>query len=93
MDRFEFSKAFDYVWEKVQGLNKRIDDEKPWELAKNGETEKLEKCLTSLVLDLLQVNAELSPFIPGTSEKIADVFAGEINPPKTPLFPKKIIKK
>ena len=88
MDRFEFSKAFDYVWEKVQGLNKRIDDEKPWELAKNGETEKLEKCLTSLVLDLLQVNAELSPFIPGTSEKIASVFAGEINPPKTPLFPK-----
>lgn len=88
MDRFEFSKAFDYTWERVQGLNKRIDDEKPWELAKNGETEKLEKCLTSLILDLLQVNLELSPFMPGTSEKIASVFTGEITPPKTPLFPK-----
>ena len=37
MDRFEFSKAFDYVWDKVQGINKEIDEAKPWSLAKNGE--------------------------------------------------------
>lgn len=89
MDKFEYNKAFDYVWEKVQGLNKRIDDEKPWVLAKNGEKEKLQSCLKSLVIDLLQANCELSPFIPATAEKIAKVFTGEIKPPKEPLFPKK----
>ena len=88
MNKFEFAKAFDYVWEKVQGLNKRIDDEKPWELAKNGEKNKLEQCLGSLINDLRQVAVELSPFIPSTSEKILAVFDREITLPKTPLFPK-----
>ena len=88
MNKFEFAKAFDYVWEKVQGLNKRIDEEKPWELAKNGEKEKLEQCLSGLIEGLKQVAVELSPFIPETSEKILIVFDGKITPPKTPLFPK-----
>ena len=89
MDRFEFNKAFDYAWEKVQNLNKRIDDEKPWMLAKNGETDKLKKCLNSLIKDLLQVSLELTPFIPDTCEKITKVFEDPIAPPETPLFPKK----
>ena len=88
MDKFEFSKAFDYVWEKVQDLNKRIDEEKPWSLAKDGEIEKLEKCLRGLIKDLLNVNYMLSPFIPSTTEKIFEVFAEPIAPPETPLFPK-----
>ena len=88
MNNFEFSRAFDYVWEKVQNINKRIDDEKPWMLAKNGETEKLQECLRSLIIDLLNVNYMLSPFIPNTTEKIFEIFAGEIKPPATPLFPK-----
>ena len=88
MEKFEYSKAFDFVWELVQGLNKRIDDEKPWVLAKNGETDKLSDCLHGLVDGLLQVNTMLSPFLPGTAEKIGEIFAGKIEPPKQPLFPK-----
>lgn len=88
MRRFEFSHGFDYVWEKIQGLNKKIDEEKPWVLAKNGETEKLNKCLTEMMLELRQVAVELSPFIPTTSERILDIFVGEVYPPEAPLFPK-----
>ena len=88
MDQFEYARAFDYAWDKVQGLNKRIDDEKPWVLAKEGDTEKLQKCLKGIVKDLLQVNYELKPFIPTTADRIAKVFDGDIEPPKTPLFPK-----
>jgi methionyl-tRNA synthetase len=88
MNKFEFSRAFDYTWEKVQNINKRIDDEKPWMLAKNGETEKLQECLKSLITDLLKVNYMLSPFIPNATEKIFEIFADDIEPPKTPLFPK-----
>ncbi len=89
MDNFEFTKAFDYAWTKVQNINKRIDDEKPWELAKNGETDKLNSVLSSLVNDMRNVNEMLKPFIPVAAEKISNVFDAEvIEPPKTPLFPK-----
>jgi methionyl-tRNA synthetase len=90
MDNFQFAKAFDYAWEKVQGINKRIDDEKPWTLAKNGETEKLAECLGDLVRELLEVAILLSPFIPNAAEKIYRIFtADKIVPPEEPLFPKK----
>lgn len=89
MNEFKFSKALDYVWEKVQDINKRIDEEKPWVLAKNGEIEKLEKVLNELANSLISVNRMLSPFLPGTSEKIASIFeGGKVLPPKEPLFPK-----
>lgn len=88
MDKFEFSKAFDFAWKKVQELNKRIDEEKPWALAKKGDIQKLRNCLTRLIEDLRQVSYELAPFLPGTTEKIEAIFKGEIEPPKIPLFPK-----
>ncbi len=90
MDAFNFSNAFDYAWEKVQAINKRIDDEKPWMLAKAGETAKLVDCLRSLIQDLLTVSQLIEPFLPDTAAKIATIFkgSGEIVPPETPLFPK-----
>lgn len=88
MDKFEFSKTFDYIWQKVQGVNRRIDQEKPWVLAKNEDKTELLNCLTSLIGDLLQINYELKPFLPSTSEKIAAVFGETIVLPETPLFPK-----
>lgn len=88
MDKFQYSKAFDYVWEKVQKINREIDEQKPWALAKDGETEALKQCLRGLIVELLNANYMLKPFIPQTSEKIAAVFSDPIVPPETPLFPK-----
>lgn len=89
MDRFEFSRAFDYAWTKVQDLNKQIDEAKPWELAKNGETEKVAAVLQELAQGLLAANHMLSVFLPETSEQIRAIFTAEqILPPVTPLFPK-----
>ena len=89
MNKFEFSHALDLVWEQIQDLNKRIDEEKPWVLAKNGDDKKLQTCLNGLVNDLLKVNYMLQPFLPTTSQRIMEIFeADEITPPKEPLFPK-----
>ena len=89
MDEFEFSKAFDYAWEMVQGLNKRIDKEKPWSLAKEGKTEQLEECMNGLVEELVVITRMLMPFLPETATRIEKVFVcDEILPPKIPLFPK-----
>lgn len=88
MDEFEFSKAFDYAWERVQKINRRIDEEKPWSLAKEGNIENLNKCMKELIDELLVANKMLSPFMPTVTEKIAAIFTGLIMPPEIPLFPK-----
>lgn len=89
MDNFELSKAFDLVWTRIQNINKRIDDEKPWMLAKNGETEKLTQVMKSLIRELKTANQMLLPFLPDAAQKVAEIFAGEtITPPSVPLFPK-----
>ncbi len=88
MEKFEFSNAFDFVWGKIQYLNKKIDEEKPWSLAKNGEVEQFNDCMGRLIIGLLMANYELSPFLPKTSARIFEIFDGEITPPETPLFPK-----
>ena len=88
MNSYEYSKAFDYVWERIQNINRMIDEEKPWMLAKAGETEKLAECLNKLANELLSANKMLGPFLPEVSAKIADIFAGTVTPPEQPLFPK-----
>ena len=89
MDEMNFVRGFDVVWRKVQDLNKEIDDQKPWELAKNGEVEKVKEVLGEIIDGLLVVSYHLRPFLPETAEKIEAIFTAEkIEPPKTPLFPK-----
>jgi len=88
MNDFRFKDAFDYTWEKVQAINKEIDDKKPWALAKEGKKDELETVLGELVQNLLATAKLLEPFLPATAGRIQDIFAGEILPPEEPLFPK-----
>ncbi|MBQ3306516.1 methionine--tRNA ligase [Candidatus Saccharibacteria bacterium] len=90
MDALYFSRAFDYAWEKVQAINKRIDDTKPWELAKAGKSEELKTLLNSLATDLLNANHLLKPFLPETTETIEKIFTAEKIVPGDPLFPKSL---
>lgn len=89
MDKYEYAKAFDYTWTKIQKINQEIDIEKPWALAKEGETKKLKEVLNKIVQELMEANYELAPFLPETSRRIEEVFQNPIEPPKVPLFPKK----
>ena len=89
MDKFEFNRALDYVWSKIQALNKQIDESKPWELAKNGETERAASVLQALERGIIEVAQYLQIFLPETAAKITEIFTKtEILPPKEPLFPK-----
>ena len=88
MNKYQYSLAIDYVWGILQGLNRKIDDEKPWMLAKNGEIDKLNQCLNNLISELLLANKLLTPFLPNACEKISAIFTNPIAPPEIPLFPK-----
>lgn len=88
MSKFEFNFAFEILWKQIQDLNKRIDAEKPWALAKT-DPEKAASILTEIIQDLASVNERLAIFLPETSEKIAEIFSAElIARPAEPLFPK-----
>ena len=88
MAKYEFNFAFEVIWKQIQDLNKRIDEENPWALAKT-EPEKAKAVLADIIQELLNINVRLGIFLPETSEKIAEIFGAEaIEPPATPLFPK-----
>ncbi len=89
MDKFEFSKALDLVWGKIQQLNKQIDEQKPWELAKNGESERVQEVLRDLERGLVDTAQLLTVFLPETAQQIIDIFTAKaVVPPAQPLFPK-----
>ena len=88
MKKYEFNFAFDILWDGITELNKRIDSEKPWAVAKENPT-KAKLILETLVDDLLSINDRLAIFLPDTSKQIEEIFtAADIVPPSTPLFPK-----
>lgn len=86
---FRFDKALEEVWEQVRGLNQYIDTEKPWEIAKKGDTQHLQEVLAYCVSCLLEIADLLEPFLPETAQKIAAVFKdGLVSPLEGSLFPK-----
>lgn len=62
--------ALAVVFERLGELDKFVDTNKPWELKKKGETEKLEQVLYVLLEQLRQIALALLPFIPDTAESI-----------------------
>ncbi|MEW6610931.1 MAG: methionine--tRNA ligase [Patescibacteria group bacterium] len=90
IQRYQLDQALAVIWEKIAACDKRIDNEKPWALAKDtSQHEKLEALLSSLVADLREIGVALLPFLPCTAESILKVVGAEkIVPPAKPLFPR-----
>lgn len=89
MEDCRFDKALEEVWEQVRGLNKYIDEEKPWEIAKS-DSEHLREVLAYQVSAILQIADLLTPFMPETAAKIQSIFReGVIRPIEGTLFPRK----
>jgi len=89
IEKCQFDRALDVVWEQVRGLNQYIDEEKPWELAKAKDEEHLREVLAYQASALLEIADLLEPFMPTTSRQIKHIFhEGVVQPSKTTLFPK-----
>lgn len=93
MSEFRFDRALEEIWEQIRGLNQYIDEQKPWVIAKSGDSEHLQQVLAYMCSDLLEVGELLQPFLPDTSARIKEIFStGVIKPSQTNLFPKTQIK-
>ncbi len=89
IERCKYDRALDHVWEQIKGLNQYIEQEKPWTIAKEDDSEHLQEVLAYQASNLIQIADLLEPFMPETAVKIKHVFEeGVIRPIKGTLFPK-----
>jgi methionyl-tRNA synthetase len=91
MDRAEPTQALDKVWQRVRRLNRYVEEQAPWELARDpANAEKLDRTLASLVEGLRTVNVMLEPYMPETTDKLRAALGapGGSVTPLEPLFPK-----
>jgi methionyl-tRNA synthetase len=88
-----FDQALNTVWEQVRGLNQYIDEEKPWAIAKEGDSDHLREVLAYQASSLLNIAQLLEPFMPETATKIKATFGtGVVRPLDGTLFPKHDVK-
>ncbi|HEY5285966.1 MAG TPA: class I tRNA ligase family protein [Solirubrobacteraceae bacterium] len=104
LDRVELTNALDEIWQRVRRLNRYVEEQAPWQLAKDPErAEDLDRVLRTLAEGLRVVSVLLHPYLPDATEKLLDAldapdlsFAGagfgkgEIRSAQKlePLFPK-----
>lgn len=85
-----FDRALEEVWERVRGLNRYIDETKPWQINKEGDKDHLQEVLAYQVSCLLEIAELLQPFMPETALKIRGIFEeGVVKPSEGPLFPRR----
>ncbi len=106
LDRVELTNALDEIWQRVRRLNRYVEEQAPWQLAKDPErAQDLDRVLRTLAEGLRVVSVLLAPYLPDATAKLlaalgapdislagARFGAGEIrNVQKLdPLFPKAV---
>ena len=69
LESYRFAEALEKIWETVREANRYIEEEKPWELAKN-DREKFAGVMSVLLDRLAFLSVALVPFLPDTAGKI-----------------------
>jgi methionyl-tRNA synthetase len=69
MEGFAFHRALEAIWERLDRVNRYIDNQKPWELAKKDPTA-VARVLGNACEALRLTGLLLYPFVPFTAEKI-----------------------
>lgn len=85
-----FAGALTGIWNQIAACDELIEETKPWELAKAGETEKLKQVLRELYGTLEVVTEAIAPFMPKTHEKLKEILTTQpLKKPGEPLFARK----
>jgi methionyl-tRNA synthetase len=85
IDAFEFNRAMDLIWNRIQALDERITREEPFKVVKK-DVEKGRELIAELATELYQIGRLLNPFMPKTNEIIKKAVL-ENKKPKN-LFPR-----
>ena len=69
--RAELTLALDEIWQRVRRLNRYVEEQAPWRLAKEPErAEELDRVLRTLVEGLRAVTVLLWPYLPASAERL-----------------------
>jgi methionyl-tRNA synthetase len=73
IDRAELTLALDEIWQRVRRLNRYVEEQAPWRLAKDeSRAEDLDRVLRTLVEGLRVVTVLLWPYLPGSAERLLE---------------------
>jgi methionyl-tRNA synthetase len=71
LDRAELTLALDEVWQRVRRLNRYVEEQAPWRLAKDdSRKEDLDRVLHTLTEGLRTVTVLLWPYMPASAERL-----------------------
>ncbi len=71
LDRVELTNALDEIWQRVRRLNRYVEEQAPWQLAKDPEhAADLDRVLRTLAEGLRVVSVLLHPYLPDATEKL-----------------------
>ena len=87
LDKFEINKAVDFIWTRIQILDKKIQVTEPFKVVKV-DLKKGKELITETVLELYAITRMLNSIMPETNEKLKKLIR-ENKKPEKPLFPRK----
>ena len=90
MDAWRISDALEAIWQRVRRLNAYVEEQAPWQLAKDPDKAgDLDVALASLVAGLRRIATQLLPFMPETMGRLTTALEGDTLEALEPLFPKR----
>jgi methionyl-tRNA synthetase len=73
IDDVELSPALDEIWRRIKRLNRYVQDEQPWQLAKDeSQSAHLDQVLYGLAEGLRVVSVLVHPFLPSSAERLLE---------------------
>jgi methionyl-tRNA synthetase len=73
LDRAEITQALEVIWKRVRRLNRYVEEQAPWVLAKDeSRARELDSVLASLIEGLRVVTLLLVPYLPVSTAKLLD---------------------
>src|SRR5215217_4209784 len=71
LDKAEITQALERIWQRVRRLNRYVEEQAPWKLAKDdSRQDRLDTVLTSLAEGLRVVTVLLHAYMPETTERL-----------------------
>ncbi|HEV2975187.1 MAG TPA: methionine--tRNA ligase [Solirubrobacteraceae bacterium] len=71
LDRAELTLALDQIWQRVRRLNRYVEEQAPWQLAKDAaRADELDRVLRTLAEGIRCVTVLLWPYLPASCERL-----------------------
>jgi methionyl-tRNA synthetase len=73
LDRAEATQALELIWQRVRRLNRYVEEQAPWQLAKDASNaDRLDQTLASLHEGVRALSVLLYPYMPASAERLLE---------------------